>query len=144
MGLLAGGFLVRELTDDVRRREAFDRGDDLNAAAGGEDVLVADDSFDRVVTTFDEDVGLNLADELEGRVLGEEYHRVDGGESGHDAGALALADDGARGAFEALDRGVGVEAEDELRAKPAAVLKQGDVADMQEVEAAVGEDDGLA
>ena len=105
---------------------------------------MADDGFDGVVAAFDEDVGADLADELEGRVFGEEDDGVDGGEGGHDAGAFVLGDDGARGAFEAADGGVGVEAEDELGAELAAVFEQGDVADVEEVEAAVGEDDGLA
>ena len=105
---------------------------------------MADDGLDGVVAAFDEDVGLEGADEFERRVLFEEDDGIDGGEGGHDAGAFALGHDGARGAFEAADGGVGVEAEHELRAEAAAVFEQRDVADVEEIEAAVGEDDGLA
>ena len=55
----------------------------------------------------------------------EEDDGVDGGEGGHDAGAFALGDDGARGAFEAADGGVGVEAEDELGAEACGSLRAG-------------------
>ncbi len=51
---------------------------------------------------------------------------------------------GRDGPFEAADRRIGVQPDDELGPEAQAVFKQRDVADVQEVEAAVGEDDGLA
>ena len=142
--LLAGCVVRGEFFDDVGGGEAFDGGDDLDPATGGDDVFVADDGLDGVVAALDQNVGLEGADQFERRVLFKEHDGIDGGESGHDAGALAFADDGARWALEAADGGVGVEAEDELGAEAAAVFEQGDVADVEQVEAAVGEDDGLA
>ena len=100
--------------------------------------------LDGVVAALDENIGTKDADELEWGVFFEQHDGVDGGEGGHDAGAFALTDDGPGGPFEAADGAVGVEAEDEFRAETAAVLEQGDVADVEEIEAAVGEDDGFA
>ena len=105
---------------------------------------MADYGFDGVIATLDEDVGLEGADELEGSVFVEDDDGVDGGQGGHDAGTLALADDGPGRAFEARNGSVGVEAEHEPRAELAAIFEQLDVADVEQVEAAVGEDDGFA
>src|SRR5580698_2337408 len=95
----AGWILVSELADDIGGGEAFDGGDDGDAAAVRHHVFVADDGLDCVVAAFDEDIGFDLADELKGRVFGEEDDGVDGCKGGHDAGTLVLADDGACGAL---------------------------------------------
>ncbi len=103
-----------------------------------------DDSVDGVVAAFDQNVRLERADELQRSVFLEENNGVYSSKRSHHTGAFAFADDGAAGTLETADRCVGIQAEDELRAEAAAILEQRYVADVQKIEAAIGEDDGLA
>src|ERR1700758_824294 len=51
--VLLRAWCCSELADEVGGGEAFDGGDDLDAAAGGENVFVADDGLDSVFAHFD-------------------------------------------------------------------------------------------
>ena len=65
-------------------------------------------------------------------------------EGGDDLGAGVEGVDGAGGAFEAADAVVGVQCDDEAVAGGAGLGEEGDVAGVEDVEAAVGEADGEA
>src|SRR5277367_4255637 len=144
MHLLSGNRVCGEFFHEVGCRKALDGGDDLDSSTCSDDVFVADDGLDGVVAAFNQNIGLQGADEFKRRVFLEEDNSIDGGKSGHDTSTFALGHDRTRWAFEATDRSVGVQPQYKLRAKTAAFLEQRDVADVQEVEAAVGEDDGFA
>src|SRR5271170_2042499 len=131
MHLLGRNGVRCEFFHDVGSRKTFYGGNDLDSAAGGDDVFMADDGLDDVVAAFDQDIGFQGSDKVERRVLFEENNRIDSSESGHNAGTFALGDDRASGAFEPADRSVGVESKDELRTEATAVFEQGDVADVQ-------------
>jgi len=98
----------------------------------------------RPVGTFDQDVGKDFGDQFAGSVLIEEGDGVDGLQLGGELGPLEFVEQRAGGAFEALDAGIGVEREDEDVAEGAGLFKGADVAGMEQVVAAVGEDDGFA
>jgi hypothetical protein len=87
--------------------------------------------------------GSERGDEFGGRVLVEERDGIDAGEAGQDVGAVVLVDDGPALALEAAHGRVGVDADDEAVAERAGGVQVRDVAAVQDVEAAVGEDDGL-
>jgi len=65
-------------------------------------------------------------------------------ESRENFGAFVRGKDGAARAFELANAGVAVEADEEDVAKAARLLEGGNVAGMQKVKAAVGEDDAAA
>lgn len=108
------------------------------------DLGSAHDTIDGVVAPLDQGVGLEFIDEVEGGVFGEEHDGVDGLEGAEDAGAFVLGVDGAGGAFEAFDGGVVVEADDEEVAHGGGLFEEGDVPAVEDVEAAVGEDNFFA
>ena len=105
---------------------------------------MADDGVDGVVASLDEDIGFGCEDEFHGGGLIEDDDGIDTREGCENAAAFALADDWTRRAFEAGDGGVTVNGDDELVAGATCLLKDGDVADVKEVEAAVGEGDLVA
>ena len=79
-----------------------------------------------------------------GRVLVEDHDRVDAGERGQHFGALVLPVDRAGRSLVAADGRVGVEPDDQDVAERARGLQVADVAGMQQIEDAVGEDDPAA
>lgn len=132
-----------DFLDDVGGGEAGDhRGEDDAASMGFNDVATGD--VVGPVAGFDEDGREESGDEGGGLVFVEEGDVVDGFEGGEHEGAVALVDDGAGGALEASDGGVGVDGDDEDVALRARKGEGGGVSGVEDVEAAVGEDDGAA
>ncbi len=130
------------LNDGSGRVAGFEReGHDFSS--GGFDLLAAGDEVGPV-GSFDEDVGEQFGDEIAGGVLVEEGDGIDGLKGGGEGGAVPFGDDGAIGTFEALDAGVGVEGENEHVAERTGVFEKADMAGMEDVITAVGEDDGFA
>lgn len=165
-GETAGEFLESGVASErqkkiANRRRSHKRlaGEDLlNDAGGGvagferERHYLSTDGFDLLaagdevgpVGSFDEDVGEQFGDEIAGGVFIEEGDGIDGLKGGGEGGAVAFGDDGAVGAFQALDARVGVEGENEHVAEGTGGFKKADVAGVEDVVAAVGEDDGFA
>ena len=112
-----------------------------DAATGGFDLGATDDFFRAPVAAFDEDVGEKAGDEIAGRGGVEDGDVVHEGEGGEDFGALLLRENGATGAFEVTDAGVAIDGDDEKIAEGAGLLETTDVAGMEKVKTAVGEDD---
>lgn len=131
------------LLDDVCRRAAGDHLDELDAAAVALDDLGLGQRLERVVAALDVDVGADLGDDGLGRLLAEQHDVVDGLERADDLGAVELAVDGARGALVAAHGRIRVEAEHEAVAEGARLLEVAHMAGVQDVEAAVREDDLL-
>ncbi len=143
--MLPRGFSVAcALLDEARGGEAFHKGNNADFPAPGADFCRADDRVGIVVAAFDDDIGADGDDEFKRRGLVEDDDSIDGGKSGQDAGALGLADDRTIRAFEAADGCVAVDGDDEPVAEATSLLEQCDVADVQQIEAAVGKDDALA
>ena len=132
-----------DFLDDVGGGEAGDHGGEDDAAAVGFDDVASGDVVGPVAG-FDEDGGEEAGDEGGGFVFVEEGDVVDGFEGGEHEGAVLLVDDGACGALEAADGGVGVDGDDEDVALRAGEGEGGGVSGVEDVEASVGEDDGAA
>ena len=88
-------------------------------------------------------VGLEGQEEIVHRVLGEDHHPVDRVKRGHQQGAILLVLERPVLALELLHRGVGVDAHDQEVALGPGALEIAGVADVEEIEAAVREGDGL-
>src|SRR4051794_11961040 len=136
--------MQRGLLDESGGGAALDeRQDDRAAAPLGEDGRLGQVG-DGVVAALDPDVGSQLAQDLDGRVLLEEHDVIDAAQRGEHGGAVLLALDGPAGTLQAADRGVGVQADDEAVAERPGGLQRVDVAGMQQVEAAAGRHDRAA
>lgn len=111
---------------------------DAAAAVGDDIALFLGELLDGVVAPFDIDIGAGEGEEPGGAEIIEDadgVHRLQGGE--HE-GAVGLRVHGASGAFELADGGVGVDADEEdvgLRPRGGEVVH---MAEVQDVEAAVG------
>ena len=77
-------------------------------------------------------------------LLTEEDDRINGGKGSEHACAFAFGDDGSAGALEGTDRVVIIDGDDEAIAEAPSLLEQRDVADVEQVKAAICEDDALA
>src|SRR5207244_10398248 len=86
-------------------------GNEHNAAAARLDRIPSDDLIRGPVGALDEDVGLDAADDLGGRILVEDRDRVDAGERADDFRAFLLWDDRPIGALVAPHRLVWIEAD---------------------------------
>ena len=140
----AGGRRAPDLPDHRRRRPVFHERDRDHLPAARLHDLAPDDGLDGPVAALDEDVGAERADQLQRRRRAEDRHEVHAGERREDLGALPRRGERAPRPLEAPHRGVGVDADDERVAEFPRLLEVADVADVQQVEAAVGEDDFLA
>ena len=87
------------------------------------------------------DVGLELRQKLGRGVLVEDNDRVHAGESRDDLRAFRLGQDRPALPLAALDGAVGVDSDDEPVPLSPGRLEIPDVADVEQVESAVGEDD---
>ena len=61
----------------------------------------ADNRVLRIIAAFDNDVGSEVLDEIEGRVLREDHHEIDAFERCQHVGALGVAPNRARRTFDA-------------------------------------------
>ena len=104
--------------------------------------LAAHDRVQGVVPALHQHVGLQGGDEFLGGVLVEADDGVDAAQAQEDQGAGQIVLEGAGGALEAGDAGVGVQAEDEEVAQGPGVLEVLDVAGVDEIEATIGKDKG--
>src|SRR6266487_2301174 len=97
-----------------------------------------------VVAAFDVDGGLQEGDQRTGCWLGKYRDVVDAGERGQDFGSFGLRDERPAGAFEGTRAGVIIETEDQEIAERPRLLEVAHVAQVEQVETAVGKDAALA
>src|SRR6266550_556286 len=86
---------------------------DDNASSPAFHFRRANDRVFRVVAAFDDDIGLEMLDEVEGRVFGKNYHEIDTFERREHEGAFSIAPDGAGGTLEPAHGLVAVHPDDE-------------------------------
>ena len=141
MAHLAGGPRQDRFQDPRGRIPGFERQGEYLATRGFHFFAAGDEV--RPIGAFNQDVRQDGGDQLARGVFVEERDGVHGGEGCGKFGALVLGDERAGGTFQSLDAGVGVEGQDQDVAERSGGFKQSDVTGMQNVVAAVGEDDLL-
>jgi len=102
----------------------------------------ADNVVGAPVGAFDQDIGLDPLDDLCGRVVVKNRDGVNTLERQQDLGAFGLGRNWALRSFVGADRSIRVEADDQRVAKRPRIPQISHMAGMQEIEYAVGEDDG--
>jgi len=139
-----GGSAFADLSENLRGGIAGNYGDGNDATAGGFHFLTSDNLIAGPVSTFDEHVRKQAGDDFaRGRFI-ENNHSVDRFQSGENFGAFAFRQDGAACAFQLADARIAIEADDEHVAKRACLFENADMPGMEQIEAAVGEDDAAA
>ncbi len=93
----------------------------------------------RIIAAFDDHVRLEMPDEVERCVLGENYDQIHALERGEHVRAFGIAPYGARRTLEASHRFIAVDADDERVGAVARRSEDVDVARMKQVEHAIGE-----
>jgi len=139
-----GGSTFADLSKNFRSGMAWNNRDGNDATAGGFYFFTTDDLVPGPVTALDQHVGEQARDDFTRCRRIENQNSVHAFERGENFGSLAFGKDRTPGAFELADAGVAVEAHDERIAESAGLLEAPDVARMQQIEAAVGEDDAAA
>jgi len=99
----------------------------------------ANDRIFRVVTTLDDDIGLEMLDEVEGRVFRKNYHQVDAFERRQNEGAFRVASHRAGRTLEPTHGLITVYSDDEGISLLARRGENVDVAGMDQVEDTVCE-----
>ena len=145
---------VPEIALSFPRRKA--RADDL---AGGVILGIANDGdaasvlaegvalrhgVSGIVSAFGLDVGVNLANDGAHVGFGKDDDGVDVSQGGDDFCAFVLGHDGASVAFQSAHRRVGVDGDHQLPAEGFGRAQVADMADVQQVEVAVGKSDAFA
>lgn len=97
------------------------------------------DLIDLPVASLDEDLGSDLVNEIFGSVFVKETDEINAGQGREDFRAVVFGLKWTVGTFESFDAGVGINADEECISELSGFLQVSDVADMQKVEAAVGE-----
>ena len=130
--------------------EDFGRGDPLDGAghaddaAVGLDDLVADDFMRLIRAALDQHVGPNRLEQRVRRVLIKDHDVLDAGQGGQHRGTVVLADDRPLGAFETTHALVAVDAHEQRISQQRGFGQMAGMADMQQIEASVGEHDLVA
>ncbi len=135
-----------ELLDPLDERgggDVRDERDGDDAAPAGLDDVPPDDPIDRPVSALDQDVRLNEGDQGERIRFVEENHVVHAGERRQNLSPLGFRDDRPALGFDRPDRGIAVQADDQTVAQGPRGLQIARVADVQEVKAAVREDEAF-
>lgn len=119
-----------------------DRGrDDDDLAATREHQIGSDNLFGSVVPALHDDIGLEMSDEIERCVVVEDDHEVDDFEGPEHERSIGDAAYRTIRPFEASNRVIAVDADDEGIASCASTAQHVDVPGVQQVEDAVREDD---
>ena len=101
----------------------------------------ANDGFLRVVSAFHYDVGLEMPNEIERCVFGEDHHKVHAFEGGDDVSSLGVAPHGTRRSFEAAHGLIAVDADDERVSRRARGRENVYVTAVEQIEDTVRERD---
>ena len=96
-----------------------------------------------VVAAFDKNIRTRSDDHFQGRGLVEDDHRIDRSQRSQHPGAFALADDGPARPLQSAYGCIAVDGDDKPVTKPASLLEQRDVADVQQIETSIGENNAL-
>jgi hypothetical protein len=138
---------MRGLADGIEKRAggmvfgiAYDG--DADAEAGGDGAF--GNGVGGVVGAFGVDVGAQIFEKFFDVGFGKNHDVVGRAESGDEEGACLFVEDGAAGAFERADAGIGVDGDDEEVAFCFGAGEVTSVPDVEGVEDAVGEDNALA
>jgi hypothetical protein len=138
---------MRGLADGIEKRAggmvfgiAYDG--DADAEAGGDGAF--GDGVGGVVSAFGVDVGAQFFEEFFDVGFGKNHGVIHGAESGYEKSAGLFVEDGAAGAFQRADAGIGIDGDDEKIAFGFGGGEIASVADVERVEDAVGEDNALA
>ena len=145
LGLCARGRCAfADFFQDFGRGVAGDHRSRDHASASSFHFFATDDLIAGPIAALDEYVGKQARDDLARSQIVENDDGIDGFESGEDFRALALGDHRPAFALELANTGVAVEADDQDVAQGTGLLEAADVAGVQQVEAAVGEDEAAA
>src|SRR5437588_621856 len=132
--------MVRQVRDQV-----YDAAIGLHDAGLGQAIRVRKVALGGgIVAAFDVDGGLQAGDQWASRWLGKYCDVVDAGERGQDFGSFGLWDEWSARAFQSARAGVIIETEDQKIAERPRLLEVAHVAQVEQVETAVGEDAALA
>src|SRR6266568_6098577 len=99
------------------------------------------DSFFRVIAAFHYHIGLEMLDQIERRILRENYDKVDAFEGGEKVSALSVRVHGSGRTFQAAYGFVAVDADNQRFGSLARCREHVDMARMKEIEHAVGKCD---
>jgi len=137
---------LADLGDESGRRESPDerKNANLGTHARKHGALTRKQGFGTIITAFDIDIRAHGCQESMGTDLREDDDGVDAGERGDDGGTLSLRDQWTSRTFEFSDRTVAVQSDDEEITKPAGALQIAYMAEVKQVETAVGGDHALA
>jgi hypothetical protein len=122
-------------------RIAGDNGDGNDAASGRFHFFAAHDLVAGPIAAFCQDVGEQARNEFAGSEVIENHDGIHTFQGRENFGTLAFGDDGTAFALELPHAGITVQPDDERVSPFARQLQAADVAGMQQVEAAVGEND---
>jgi hypothetical protein len=138
---------MRGLADGIEKRTRgmiFGIADDGHAdAETGRDSALGD-GVGGVVGTFGVNVRAQFFEQFFDIRLGKDHDVVYGAESGDEKATGVFVEDGAVGAFEWADAGIGIDSDDEEIAFGFCACQITGVADVERVEDTVGEDYALA
>src|SRR5260370_16449237 len=135
---------VAYFLQDFRGGVAGHDGHRHDAAARGFHFFAANNLVPGPVAAFDENVRKQSGDDALRRQIVEYDHAVDALQRGENFRALALRNHPAPLTFELLYPAIALQADYERVSEAARVLQAADVARMQQIKAAVGEDDAAA
>src|SRR5690242_13002278 len=130
-------------TNDLGRGVVFRIADNGDPTSVTRNSVAFGNRVCRVIGAFRLDVWLDLADERANVRLVEDHDGIDGRKSCEDFCALALGHDWTGVALERSHRIIGVYGDNKFSAEIFGRLQVTDVADMQEIEASVGERDAF-
>ena len=125
---------------------AGEKGNDNNLAARFFNfaAFILIDAFEGIIAAFHVEVRLGVRKEIERSGLGKNANPTDAFQRSEHRGAISLAVDGTAGAFVLADSIIAVEPDEEGVAEVACAFEIGDVAGMEDVKTAVGNDEFLA
>ncbi len=138
----AAGAVAGEALDGAGCRPARHQRQDADLGAGGvqRGALFGVQRIDGVIAALGVDVRPDRLDEPGGALVAEDHHGVDRAQRGHDLGSVVLRIDRPGRSLELAHRGVRVQRHDQGVAERARLVEVADVAGVQQVEAAIGED----
>lgn len=116
---------------------------DNDASAPAAHLRRADDGVFRIISALHDDVRLEVFDEIERRILGENYHQVDALQGGENERPIGVGADRPGRTLESPHRFVAIDSHDESIGGLPRSGENIDVAGMNDVEDTIGERDAV-
>jgi len=135
---------LSDASEKLTRGVALGVADDCDANAEARGDLTLGNRVGSVVGAFGVDVGAKRFEKRPDGEIVEEENEIHRGKCSNQLGACSSRKNGAARAFEGANAGIGVDGDDEEITLAAGAFEIADVADVKEVEAAVGEHDATA